>query len=140
MVKLWTREEWDKITWWKILGKENCPFCNLEEERKNIIWEWKFWFIAHNIYPYSGNNQHIMAIPYRHILYSSDLNNEELLELHEIYKFVEWFFGDENYFSCTRETQNSRSIEHYHMHFIPWKLQWGYLMEMLEEQGFPVKV
>jgi diadenosine tetraphosphate (Ap4A) HIT family hydrolase len=101
------------------LGKENCPFCNLEKERKNIIWEGKFWFVAYNIYPYSGNNQHIMAIPYRHVLYSADLNNEELLELQEVYKFVKEFFGNESYFSCTRETQDYRSIEHYHTHFIP---------------------
>jgi diadenosine tetraphosphate (Ap4A) HIT family hydrolase len=60
-----------------------------------------------------------MAIPYRHVLYSTDLNNEELLELHEVHKFVKEFFGNESYFSCTRETQDYRSIEHYHTHFIP---------------------
>jgi diadenosine tetraphosphate (Ap4A) HIT family hydrolase len=72
-------------------------------------------------------------------LYSIDINAEELQELHEIHEFVKGFFWDDNYFSCTRETQSYRSIEHYHTHFIPWKLQWKFIRKMLEGQGFPIK-
>jgi hypothetical protein len=33
-----------------------------------------------------------MAIPRRHVLYSTDLNDDELLELKEVHKFVKDFF------------------------------------------------
>jgi diadenosine tetraphosphate (Ap4A) HIT family hydrolase len=56
----------------------------------------------------------------------------------DIYKFVKNFFWDEHYFSCTRESMGWRSIEHFHMHFIPWRLQWRYLRKMLENQGYPI--
>jgi diadenosine tetraphosphate (Ap4A) HIT family hydrolase len=73
------------------------------------------------------------------VLYSTDLNDDELLELKEVHKFVKDFFWNSEYFSCTRETQSYRSIEHFHTHFIPWKLQWKFLRKMLEWQGFPIK-
>jgi diadenosine tetraphosphate (Ap4A) HIT family hydrolase len=72
-------------------------------------------------------------------LYSIDLTAEELQELHEVHKFVKDFFEWNNYFSCTRETHECRSIEHYHIHFIPGRLQGSYLRKMLENQGFPIK-
>jgi hypothetical protein len=67
------------------------------------------------------------------------LSSEELQELKEVYKKVKYFFWEQTYFSCTRETKDYRSIEHYHTHFIPGKLKWKYLRKMLEEQGFPIK-
>jgi diadenosine tetraphosphate (Ap4A) HIT family hydrolase len=60
-----------------------------------------------------------MAVPIRHTCLSFELNTEELQELKEVYKKVKDFFGIETYFSCTRETMDYRSIEHYHTHFLP---------------------
>jgi hypothetical protein len=60
-----------------------------------------------------------------------------LLEMKDIYKFVKNFYWNEDYFSCTRETMWCRSIEHFHIHFLPWKLYADCLIEMLKEQGFP---
>jgi len=92
----------------------------------------------HNIYPYSGNELHIMAVPYEHKIYSTELNEAELKELQIVYKKVKEFFWEENYFSCVRESMINRSVEHYHIHFIPWRLQGKYLRKMLERQGFPI--
>jgi diadenosine tetraphosphate (Ap4A) HIT family hydrolase len=140
MVKLWTRKEWHEKTNWQIVWKENCIFCKAKKEQPEyILWKWKYWYIIINKYPYSWNEEHIMAVPCRHVLYSTDFNSEELLELVEVHKFVKRFFWEESYFSCTRETQEYRSIEHYHTHFIPWRLQGKFLRKMLEWQGFPIK-
>jgi diadenosine tetraphosphate (Ap4A) HIT family hydrolase len=32
----------------------------------------------------------------------------------------------------------NRSVEHFHIHFVPWKLQGKYLRKMLQNQGFPI--
>lgn len=139
MIQIWTREEYYKKKWEiGIYGQDNCPFCNDKDNKNPIVWRWKKWFIVHNLFPYSGTSKHIMALPYEHKKYSTDLNDEELLELKEIHKFVKDWFWEENYFSCTRESMWNRSVEHIHIHFIPGRLQWKYLRKMLENQGYPI--
>ncbi len=138
MIKLWTREEYHKSKWKKVYWEEDCPFCNTEEQKFHTVWNWNFWYILHNKYPYSWNDQHLMAVPYAHKKYSLDLFDEELLELRSIHKFAKDFYKDVNYFSCLRETMANRSVEHLHIHYIPWKLQWKYLRKMLQNQWFPI--
>jgi len=135
MKKIWTRKEYHAKIWKKIYWKDDCPFCFDYES----IWEWKHWYILKNIYPYSWNEQHLMAVPFTHKKFASEITSEEFLELENVHKFVKNFYWEENYFSCTRESMWNRSIEHYHMHFIPWRLQWQYLRKMLENQGFPIE-
>ncbi len=67
-----------------------------------------------------------MAVPKRHIAFSYELLEEEISELQDIYRFMKDFFekaGEKDYFSATRETMGNRSVEHYHIHFIPGRLQ-----------------
>lgn len=139
MVQIWTREEYYKRKWEvDIYWKDNCPFCDTEWQRDQILWEWKKWFIIHNMFPYSWTEKHIMAVPYEHKINSIELSDEELLEMKDIYSFVKDYFWEESYFSCTRESMWNRSVEHYHMHFVPWRLQWKYLRKMLENQWYPI--
>lgn len=138
MLDLGTRDEYHAKIGYKILGKDECPFCDLQENKARIIWQWKYWYIIHNKYPYSWNEKHLMAVPYRHIKFSRELSQEEFWEMWEIHNKVKEFYGDEDYFSSTRESMGNRSIEHLHMHFIPGKLQGKYLRCMLENQWFPI--
>lgn len=80
-----------------------------------------------------------MAVTYSHKKYFLDLNDQEILELRQIHLFVKDFYKGNNYFSCLRETMANRSIEHLHMHFLPWKLQGKYLRNMLMNQWFPIE-
>lgn len=79
-----------------------------------------------------------MAVPHEHVCYSHELTPECLSSLHEVYTKVKEFFGEEEYFSFTRETMWHRSVEHLHVHFLAGKLQWKFLRKMLEVQGFPI--
>ena len=139
-MKLLTRKEYNELLWEKwYLWKEECPFCYTEEER--IVWKGKYWFVYRNFAPYTWDENHLMAIPIEHRAFSRDLTNDELLELREVYKFMETYFKDKSYFSFTRETLDnglSRSVEHLHMHFLPGVLYGKYLMLMLKNQDFPV--
>ena len=143
MLKIWTREEYEKIILnWdekKIFYEDECPFCNSLEQDWHTIWKWKYRYILHNLFPYSWNEKHLMAVPYQHRAFSWELTGDEFLEIKDIQAFMKDYYKEENYFSCTRETMWNRSIEHYHMHFVPWRLQWKYLRKMLENQGFPIK-
>jgi diadenosine tetraphosphate (Ap4A) HIT family hydrolase len=64
-----------------------------------------------------------MATPYEHKAFSHELGSDEIAELQDIYAFMKVYYGEKNYFSSTRETLANRSVEHYHMHFIPGALQ-----------------
>ncbi len=139
MVYIWTREEYYKKKWdIDVYWKDNCPLCDMENQKSHIVWEWKYWYICLNMFPYSWDEKHLMVIPYEHKIYSVDLIDEELLEYKDVQKFMKNFYADEHYFSCTRESMGHRSIEHLHIHFVPWRLQWKYLRKMLQNQGYPI--
>lgn len=78
-----------------------------------------------------------MAVPIRHVQFVDELNSNEFSELPQVHAFVKEFFvkdGQEHYFSATRETMGNRSVEHYHMHFVPGILQGKFVRCMLENQ------
>ena len=139
MKHITTRKEYDELTRDKLLGKEECPFCDRETQSDHIVWKGNYWYILRNLFPYSGDERHLMAVPYTHKLFSYELIDEELQELHDIHLFMKDFYGDSNYFSSTRETIGNRSVEHIHMHFIPGTLKWVFLRKMLELQWFPIR-
>lgn len=138
MSEIWTREEYHQIKGKKIYGQDDCPFCNEALQRDNTFWIGNFWKIVYNTFPYSGEKNHLMAIPKRHIVFSYELSQDEISELGEIYKQMKDFYWESQYFSFTRESMANRSVEHLHIHYLAGKLQGKYLRNMLMKQGFPV--
>ncbi len=138
MPKFWSRDDYFKIIWKGIYEKHECPLCDFDWNKGHTIWEWNHLHIIHNIFPYSWDDKHLMVVPYTHKDFSHELTVEELSEMKEVYNFMKEFYWEEHYFSCTRESYWNRSIKHYHMHFLPWRLEWKFLRKMLKGQGFPI--
>lgn len=139
MTRFWTRKEYHEKIWGKMYWLDDCPFCtHIEAQEEHILWKWKHWFVVHNIYPYTWDHKHIMAVPYLHKKQFLELNDEELIDLKNANIFIKSFYWEESYFSCLRETLENRSVEHLHYHFLPWKLEWKYLRKMLMDQGYPI--
>jgi len=115
------RKIWDEITRNnKIIWKKNCPFCKLEDNEKELlIFETNFWQIRYNKFPYWNEKKHILVFTKRHIELSKDLNDNELLDLKNIHKFLYEFYEWKKYFSFLRETFEWRSIKHLHYHYLP---------------------
>jgi diadenosine tetraphosphate (Ap4A) HIT family hydrolase len=145
MTQIGTRDEYKKILWdRKMIGREGCPFCDLEAQEDMILWKGKHWFIIQNKFPYTGTKEHIMAVPYEHHVCAHEFDTETWAEMEHVHAWVRDFYGEKGYFSFTRETVNdgdrdTRSIEHYHTHFCIGRLQGKYLRNMLQKQGFPVE-
>lgn len=143
MQKINSREEYHKILQGGMLKRDKCPFCEPLLEPSEVLWTGKFWRIMHNKYPYTGNRDHIMAIPIAHKKFPTEFSREEFSEFTDVHTFVADFFGDKIYFSFTREnfnetTADGRSVEHYHIHFLPGNLKGKFLRKMLELQWFPI--
>lgn len=134
-----SRTEYHTLKWKEMYGKDDCPFCEHHISNNAVVWRGTYWYLLHNIASYSWDHRHIMAVPYEHICFTKDLWSQHLMELSQVHRAVEEFFWADQYFSFTRETMASRSVEHLHMHFLAWKLQWKFLRKMLELQGFPIK-
>ena len=137
-MKLGTREEYNKKWADFLFGKEDCPLCEEKEGGEMLIWQWKHWFITYNKYPYTWTKFHLMAMPNRHICFAHELNQDEISWLYEVHQFIKDYFWNKQYFSFTRETLANRSVEHLHMQFTEWKLQWKYLRKMFQDQWFPI--
>ncbi len=141
MSRIGTRQEYHDQIGNGVMGREDCPFCNPEDTKNTLIHTLEYWKIILNKYPYSWQENHLMAVPIRHAQFVWELKSEEFAELPEVHSFMKTFYEglwEKDYFSATRETMWNRSVEHYHMHFIPGKLQGKYLRCMLENQGYPI--
>lgn len=107
MSRIGTRQDYHNTIGPDILGRENCPFCDVLATQNTLLHEFDTWKIILNKYPYSGQENHLMAVPKRHIAYSHELQIEELQELTKVYIYMKEFFeniGEKDYFSSTRET------------------------------------
>jgi len=116
-------------------GRENCPLCNESEEY--TIKKFKYWRVCHNKYPILEMEEHLMAIPLRHVILTSNLNDKELKEFSQVEKFMEEFYlkKGKEYFSFVRQSPLSRSLEHLHYHYLPGKIYYKNIEEMLKKEG-----
>ncbi len=142
MVQFGTRQEYYAFLGDReIFEAHDCPFCSREKFQDMIIWEGKNWILLYNKYPYTGNDQHIMAIPHAHKEFFTEFTEEEVAELKQVHEEVKKYFWDKTYFSFCRETHGTitKTIKHYHMQFIGAEIQGKYLRKMLQNQWFPVE-
>jgi len=117
-MKFSSREEYDKAKLYFDLS--NCPFCTCLDKNK-IIFESKNWFVMPNENPYFGDKNGLMVIPKRHIEFTVDLKNEELVDFIEVEKFMKNYYKDKwEYFSFIRQSRSNKSVEHMHYHYILW--------------------
>ncbi len=118
---------WDRIKYIEnnnYFTKENCPFClKNNEQDKFLIYETEYWKIMYNKFPYYSWKKHIMSIPKRHIKFTTELNNNELIDYKNIELFIKDYYSkDKNYYSFIRQTIWWRSVEHMHYHYLPWHI------------------
>jgi len=117
-MKYKNREEYDKKKPYFTL--ENCPFCTKIDKNK-IIFESKYWFVMPNDNPYFDDKNGLMAIPKRHIEFTSDVEREEYADFVEVEKFIKNFFINKwEYFSFIRQSKSNKSVEHLHYHYLSW--------------------
>ncbi|MCP4523455.1 MAG: HIT family protein [Candidatus Gracilibacteria bacterium] len=134
MTKIISRDEYDKNRNNKCIGKDDCPFCIIDKDLNTVLYESDHWIVFVALASYTGDDKHVLAFPKRHKIFYHELSDDEVLDLKNIYTFCEEYFGDNNYFSATRESMSNRSVEHYHMHFIQGKLKANAMIEMLANQ------
>jgi len=112
------RAEYEKKK--KYFTLENCPFCT-KLDKNRIIFESKYWIVIPNENPYFDDKNGLMAIPKRHIEFTYNLTNEELVDFIEIEKFMKEYYQDIwDYFSFIRQSKSNKSVEHMHYHYIVW--------------------
>ncbi len=132
-MKLLTREKWQadkpKDKW-----KSNCPLCNDTDDL--LVWEWKHLKIIHNKFPMLWRKDHLMVIPKRHVVLTSDLSDAELIEMREAEKQMEKIYDGKKYFSFIRQAVENRSLEHLHYHYLPGNLPYSSTEDILRKQWY----
>lgn len=130
---MWTRQEYDEM---KHLYQDEslCPFCKENRESQMVLWEWKYWAIIYNKYPYLEIEKHLLVIPNRHIEFTSDIPDIEWQEMAEIETWTKKFFNGKPYFSFIRQTGKMKSIKHLHYHYLPGEVTVEWIEYMLLPQ------
>lgn len=109
------------------LGK--CGFCSPYFEEKNgervILLEeigeplhWKIW---HTVSPYDGTSYHILMAPNRHVMFASELTQDEILERQELVDELRFHFGYVSFSELSRQGDpdfNSATVFHLHYHLV----------------------
>jgi len=136
-MKIYPRwDYWEiKKTILKDKGEKNCPFCDIQKQKEYIIWEWVYWYIAHNKFPFVWTKKHLLVYPKICERITKNLPSYYWKEFSKIHQFMFDFYWDESYFSFIREKGETKSIHHLHYHFLPWELECGPLENMLQQQG-----
>lgn len=136
-MKLFSRDIWLK-TQPQDKWAHECVFCNHNklDNSQYIIWKGEHWLIIHNKYPILWSDKHIMLIPIKHHTFPHECSSTEMSEFPVAQKFIHDFFGDVRYFSFMRESLANRSLEHFHYHYLPWKMWYTDIEYFLKQQGF----
>lgn len=101
--------------------KNNCPFCKENLLDREKLYETKYWIVLKNDYPYFKDYEnHLIAMPKRHVEFTHDLNEEEYWDFKNIDLFMKDFYKSKNYFSFIRQTKWNKSVEHIHYHYLIW--------------------
>lgn len=113
------REEYKKSKVY--FTRDNCPFCDkgllIDDE---ILYITDYWIIIYNKYPYFDDKKNILAFPKRHIEFTTELNQEELIDYLKVEKYIKDFYWNEEYFSFIRQSKSNKSVEHLHYHYLKW--------------------
>ena len=134
-MELWCRDDWKKDKP-KDKWKSDCPFCDIEKHKDILIWEWKYLKIIHNRFPMLGRKDHFMIIPKRHVILTSELSDNELIEMREAEKQMEIMYDGKRYFSFIRQAVANRSLEHLHYHYLPGNLPYRSTEDILRKQWY----
>lgn len=102
---------------------ENCPFCEKTKADETFITETEYWKVFNNIYPFYEWVKHILVVPKKHVLISTDLSEEELMDFKNVEVYLRELFWDDFYFSFTRHSLWNRKVQHMHYHYIKWNPQ-----------------
>jgi len=132
-MELLSRQDWHKNKP-KDKWESECPFCDRNQHKEYIIWEWKYFKIIHNKFPYWELKNHLLVIPIRCVSHTSNLSSEEYWEFPKIHDFMKKYYWEESYFSFIRERWTAKSIHHLHYHFLPGEIYDIPLEEMLKKQ------
>ena len=69
-----------------------------------------------------------------------ETENQELMEVEEVEKFMKSFYGTLKYYSFIREEGDMKSVHHLHYHFLPGELPSQPFEIMMQKQGFAEKL
>ena len=98
-----------------------CLFCpeGLNLKSKRVFHQGEHWYVTPNDFPYAGTTVHVMIVPRRHVVSLLDLLPEELVELPQMFAWVNREFSIRGATMLARYGETSftgATIHHFHIH------------------------
>ncbi len=106
-------------------GVSLCPFCEKNINHEYVVWSNDFRWVKMPLQPYWWPDRwkrHLMAIPKKHHKDLTTLSDEEVLSKREVDLFLATYFEWVDYFSFVRLTDEIKSIQHLHLHYVKWNI------------------
>jgi len=111
-------------------GVSSCPFCDTRAMKKRILRENTHRYIIYNIYPCGwperGEKQ-LLLIPKTHFQYTHELLQDQWSIRQEAETWIYEYFAGQSYFSFIKHTDDIKSLQHIHYHYIVWNIYHTFL-------------
>jgi diadenosine tetraphosphate (Ap4A) HIT family hydrolase len=123
------RKEWDEIQPVD-KGISLCTFCDLENNNERILRKNEYRYIIHNLYPCGWperGEKHLLLIPKKHLQFTHDLDSDQRWAKKDAEQWIHTYFSDQSYFSFIKHTDDIKSLQHIHYHYIVWNLYHSFL-------------
>lgn len=131
-MKLYSRKEYDSHAQRK---NPICPFCEENLDVQYLVWKWDFLKIIHNKFPFCGKEDHFLVVPHRHITLTSEMSEQEFLELKKVELRMKQAYKEKSFFSFIREQSPEKSVAHLHYHFCSGDISSEILEEILKRSN-----
>lgn len=100
----------------------DCPFCNINNAKDDIVWESKYSIAILDRYPVSAG--HTLVIPKRHIKSYFDLTQDEVTDLwsmvNDVKEALNYMYEPDGYnIGINIGEAAGQTIPHCHIHVIP---------------------
>lgn len=110
-----TRRKFDLYLAEKRVG---CPFCFEDGLERKVLKKYKYWYVTENLFPYDNfYSTNDILVPFRHLEWVWDLNEEERLELMEIRKELA---EERKYDELLENLPTTRTQIHHHVHLLAY--------------------
>lgn len=99
-----------------------CPFCDLEVIKKQLLFENENIYVLHNIRP--ANKGQCIIIPKRHVINIRELNKKELIDIITTVQYISSRYNKRfkleglNY-GFNEGQYSGQMTEHFHFHIMP---------------------
>lgn len=126
-MKFLSNQEYDEIKP-KDKRASHCPFCDFDTQKERLLRENDDRRVFYPVRPIGWAiryKKNLLLAPKQHHKYVTWLSTSEIVTKQEAEIWIQEHFTDEQYFSFMRHTDDIKSVQHLHYHYVVGQIHYA---------------